>query len=104
MYGEDGDGEQSSDGVKWLLKLADVFEISPEVLLTEDVNEESVPALIPGRNKKVLPNMAYWGGVADNARNVAKYGNDEDMADVTQMLRRALAYFGAVSSKPAVTA
>ncbi len=82
-----------------LLKLADVFGLSPEALLMEDTSEESISAPIPGRNKKVLPNMAYWGGVADNARNVAEYGNDEDMADVMQMLRRALAYFGTMSHK-----
>ena len=37
-----------------------------------------------------IPNMSYWGGVADNARNVAKYGNEADKADVCQMLKRAL--------------
>ena len=35
--------------------------------------------------------MAYWGSVADNARNVAEYGDANDIADVSQMLKRALA-------------
>ena len=86
-----------------LLKLANIFGLSPEVLLTEYVNEESIPVQRQERNKKVLPNMAYWGGVADNARNVAEYGNDEDMAGVKQMLRRALAYLGTMDDNAAVT-
>ena len=85
-----------------LLKLANIFGLSPEVLLTEDENEESIPVPRQERNKKVLPNMAYWGGVADNARNVAEYGNDEDMAGVKQMLRRALAYLGTMDGNAVV--
>ncbi len=36
--------------------------------------ELSTPA--PVRHKNTYPNLAYWGGVADNARQAAKDGQD----------------------------
>ena len=90
----------TSPNSKMLLKLADVFCLSPEELLSgDDIDDISVPSYKKEPNKKALPNMAYWGGVADNAKNVAEYGNDEEMADVSHMLRRALAYLAPVSGK-----
>ena len=45
-----------------------------------------------------LPNIAYWGGVADNAREVANFGSSEDKADVLQMLNRAVALLKSVNA------
>lgn len=35
--------------------------------------------------------LSYWGSVVDNARRVAKFGNYENMFDVSEMLKRAQA-------------
>ena len=88
----------TSPNSKMLLKLADVFHLSPEELLRYCVDEINVSEYIKEPNKKVLPNMAYWGSVADNAKNVAEYGNDEDRRDVLQMLKRAVASLNVFSS------
>ena len=81
----------TSPNSNMLLKLTEIFAVSLEDLLTEDADETSV---IPQKEqyKKELPGLAYWGGVADNARTVARQGNSEDIADVTQLLQRALGY------------
>lgn len=44
--------------------------------------------------KGIFPSLAYWGEVADNARTIALHGNSEDIADVSHILRRALATLG----------
>ena len=83
----------TSPNSNMLLKLTEIFAVSLEDLLTEDADETSV---IPQKEqyKKELPGLAYWGGVADNARNVALRGDSEYIADVSQLLRRALASLG----------
>ena len=86
----------TSPNSNMLLKLAEVFEIAPEELLAydTDMNEMTVSLSTESSHKGKLPNMAYWGSVADNAKNVAEYGDNNDIADVTQMLLRALASLG----------
>ena len=83
----------TSPNSNMLLKLAEVFDTTPEELLTYDttMDEMSISLSASKKPKGKLPNMAYWGSVADNARNVAEYGTDNDIADVTQMLKRAIA-------------
>ena len=79
---------------KFLKKLAEILGTSV-AYLSGEINS-SIPVNIDisrhenNYNTRELPNMSYWGGVADNARNVAKYGNEADKADVCQMLKRAL--------------
>ena len=89
----------TSPNSNMLLKLAEVFNLAPEELLVYDANEDemSISLSTASSHKGKLPNMAYWGSVADNAKNVAEYGDDNDIADVTQMLLRALASLGAKS-------
>lgn len=81
-----------------LKKLSQVLGISAGELMGEDDSVRKPNTLEIG----MIPNMAYWGGVADNARNVAEYGNDEDIADVSHMLKRALASLSTPSSRSAV--
>lgn len=85
-------GETSPKSNK-LVRLAEIFGVTLDTLL-EDDTEATPVSTVQISSQKVLPNMAYWGAVADNARNVAEYGNAEDMTDVMQMLRRALGYIG----------
>ena len=94
----------TSPNSNMLLKLTEIFAVSLEDLLTENTDETGV---MPQKEhyKKELPGLAYWGGVADNAKTVAQRGNSEDIADVTHILMRALASLGAkVNYAPQVTA
>lgn len=84
-------GERTPD-VDSLQKISGVLGVSVSDLLT-GVPEVSISK--PKGNENALPGLAYWGGVADNARNVARQGSREDIADVTQLLQRALGYLGA---------
>ena len=84
-------GERTPD-VDSLQKISGVLGVSVSDLLT-GVPEVSISK--PKGNENALPGLAYWGGVADNARAVARQGNREDIADVTQLLQRALGYLGA---------
>ena len=90
----------TSPNSNMLLKLAGVFDLAPEKLLTYDTdeNEMRISLSTASSHKGKLPNMAYWGSVADNAKNVAEYGSDSDIADVMQMLNRALASLTRMSS------
>ena len=90
-------GERMPD-VDAIRKISQVLEVPISELLTETA-EVSSPE--PKANRNVLPGLAYWGGVADNARTVAREGNSEDIADVKQLLLRALGYLGAMNSKAA---
>lgn len=79
---------------KVLKQIADVLKTTTAFLSGETNLNIPVTLNIPqhesNNTERALPNMSYWGGVADNARNVAKYGNEADKADVCQMLKRAL--------------
>ena len=81
----------------------DASELIP---LNSDISVQE--KIKPVSKRGELPGLAYWGGVADNAREVARQGNREDIADVTQMLIRALGFLGAnvndKESVPRVTA
>lgn len=74
----------------------DASELMP---LNSDISEHEMKK--PDMKRGILPGLAYWGGVADNARNVAREGSSEDIADVKQLLSRALAYLGAMNNKTA---
>ena len=93
-------GERTPD-VDSLQKISGVLGVSVSDLLT-GVPEVSISK--PKGNENALPGLAYWGGVADNARAVARQGNREDIADVTQLLQRALGYLGASLGNRVVTA
>lgn len=80
----------TSPNTSMLRKMADVFGVTPEELIMGEVDEVKL-SLMREPDKRGLHNMAYWGSVVDNARNVAENGNDEDIEDVSQMLKRALA-------------
>lgn len=92
-------GERTPD-VDSLQKISGVLGVSVSDLLT---GGSEVSMSKPKGNGNELPGLAYWGGVADNARNVAQRGNRDDIADVTQMLIRALGFLGAnVNDKESV--
>ena len=85
-----------SPDAKKLNELATALKTTVAYLLGEVENSSQkqqvdmqVNSFFSSRDNKI-PNMAYWGEVADNARNVAEYGDNEDIADVAQMLKRAL--------------
>lgn len=92
----------TSPNSNMLLKLTEIFAVSLEDLLTEDTEEISIN-LPKEQHKKELPGLAYWGGVADNARTAALRGDSEYISDVSQLLRRALASLGNGTAR-AVTA
>ena len=67
-----------------------------ELILPDEPDMSSVREKTNIENRRgKIPGLAYWGGVADNAKTVAQRGNSEDIADVTHILRRALASLGA---------
>ena len=73
-------------------KLAEILKTSV-VYLMEGSNDKDISHVTKQENPKELPGMAYWGGVVDNAKNIAVYGDEEEKSDVSQMLKKALSYF-----------
>ena len=90
---------------KILKQIADVLKTTTDYLSGETNSPVPVNIGLPHHennyNTRELPNRSYWGGVADNARNVAKYGNEADKADVCQMLKRALSALIQTTEPPA---
>lgn len=72
-------------------KLAEALKTTISYLM-EGVEENAVQSA-EIKKRKDFPNMAYWGGVIDNAKNIAINGDEEEKLDVSQMLRKALSYF-----------
>ena len=71
-------------------KISQVLGVSISELMGEENTDREKPTIKQG----IFPSLAYWGGVADNARTVALCGDSEYIADVSQLLRRALASLG----------
>ena len=100
---ENGTMQPRTQNIK---EMAEIFGVPSSYLIEEDnfPKEFSIRNIIGMNEKenekknKPSANMAYWGGVIDNARDIAKSGNSEDIFDVSQMLKRALA-----SLEPAMT-
>ena len=88
--------DERMPNVAFMPLLASALKTSINYLMgIGDFSEKKAPV---EDNKKVVeeentPNLAYWGGVIDNARLVAKSGDSESIFDVSQMLKRALASF-----------
>ena len=83
-------GERMPDA-EAIQKISQVLGVPISELLTETAEVSSSESK---ESRNELPGLAYWGGVADNARNVALRGDSEYIADVSQLLRRALASLG----------
>ena len=82
--------------VGMLQKISEVLQVPFSEFI--DVGKDYDPAMKMihdlenyAQEKVKNPTMSYWGGVVDNARTLAKSGNHEDIYDVSQMLKRALA-------------
>ena len=81
-------------------KLASVLGTSVEYLMGFQDGKsiitqmiENIPAPRPEdfyNTAKNFPNMAYWGGVVDNARSVAFRRDEEEISEVSRMLELAL--------------
>ena len=81
-------------------KLASVLGTSVEYLMGFQDGKpvitqiiEGIPAPTPEdfyNTAKNFPNMAYWGGVVDNARSVAFRRDEEEISEVSRMLELAL--------------
>ena len=78
-------GQRNVDMVL-LKRIAEILGTSTAYLTGETNN----PTAIPKIHAKYQTNYAYWGGVADNAQEVARYGDKDTIVYVSQMLRRAL--------------
>lgn len=87
-------------------RISTVLNVNASELMSPDEPDIPVREKTKGESKRgELPGLAYWGGVADNAKTVAQRGNSEDIADVTHILMRALASLGAkVNYTPQVAA
>ena len=80
---------KSSPRIEEVNRLAKLLGSTVDYLMgTGEFNEVQSNKL--QEERETSPSIAYWGGVVDNARNVAKYGNESDIADVIQMLKLAL--------------
>ncbi len=86
---------ETSPNSNMLVRLAEIFGLTPDALLEGEISDDVPAVTVIGRTSKGLPNMAYWGGVADSAKKVATYGDATEVGDVTHMLRMALSYFDA---------
>ena len=84
-------------------RLSSVLNVDTSELMPPETDQviQVAPKVEPKRGE--LPGLAYWGGVADNARTAALRGDSEYIADVSQLLRRALASLGNGTAR-AVTA
>ena len=73
-------------------KLAEKLNTTTGYLMgLDDKPEKSEEKSLPINSDSDLLEMTYWGGVVDKARKIAKLGNYEDIFDVSQMLKRAVA-------------
>ena len=73
-------------------KISQVLEVPISELLTETTKESSPE---PKANRNVLPGLAYWGEVADNARLVAQGGQNLSLiysllSDATSTVKTAM--------------
>ncbi len=73
-------------------RMSSVLNVDASELIPLNSDVSIQEKMKPESKRGELPGLAYWGGVADNARTVARQGNSEDIADVTQLLQRALGY------------
>ena len=82
-------GERSPN-VGALQKIANVLSI-PLIELTDDAPPETPQVSLPINNieKEDNVDIAYWGGVLDNARRIAKSENTQDKEVALMMLRMA---------------
>ena len=84
-------GERMPD-VDAIRKISQVLEVPISELLTETTKESSPE---PKANRNVLPGLAYWGEVADNARLVAQGGQNLSLiysllSDATSTVKTAM--------------
>ena len=80
-------------------RISAVLNVDASELMPSDEPDMSVREKTRGEIRRgEMPGLAYWGGVADNAKTVAQRGNSEDIADVTHILMRALASLGVKSA------
>lgn len=84
-------GERMPD-VDAIRKISQVLEVPISELLTETTKESSPE---PKATRNVLPGLAYWGEVADNARIVARDGQNLGLiysllADATSTVKTAM--------------
>ena len=76
---EKGEREPSWDIIQNIANLLN----APQ--LTESVNEI-------GQTQKIIPlGLSYWGSVVDNAREIAKHGNINDISLIETLLKSACA-------------
>lgn len=90
-------GQRNVD-MELLKRIAEILGTSTAYLMgeTDNPNPNTLSSMenVINTDSETL-SFAYWGTVADNARNIAESGNKDAIAYVSQMLSRALAFLNA---------
>ena len=97
---------QRNVNMELLKRIAEILGTSTAYLIGETDNPNPNTLLsadnVLDAEQETL-SFAYWGTVADNARNIAKSGDKDAIAYVSQMLKRALAFLN-TTYKPTTSA
>ena len=98
-------GQRNVD-MELLKRIAEILGTSTAYLIGETDNPNP-NTLLSAENvldaEQETISFAYWGTVADNARNIAKSGDKDAIVYVSQMLKRALAFLN-TTYKPTTSA
>ena len=85
LMGETDDPRSKSAAVTNVNTLGDNHNSNVVFIPHEFVNSENAQS-----SRGSVLDMSYWGGVINNARELAKSGSSDDVLSVAQMLERAL--------------